>query len=108
MRETRITFPELALIAGTRAAAGAGLALLLADRLSAEQRKGAGWALLLVGALGTIPLAFEILGGQRLVAADESVARAEDESVAKAKMSRMGKRPLPAVASPQRNAFAQN
>ena len=65
MRETRITLPELALIAGTRAAFGAGLGLLLADRLSADQRKAVGWTLLMVGALSTIPLAIEVLGGGR-------------------------------------------
>lgn len=65
MRETRITFPELGLVAGTRAAAGIGIGLLLADRLSPEQRKAAGWALLLVGILSTIPLAFEIIGHSR-------------------------------------------
>jgi hypothetical protein len=66
MRETRITIPELALIAGTRAALGAGIGLLLADRLAADQRKAVGWTLLLIGALSTIPLAFEVLGGNRL------------------------------------------
>jgi hypothetical protein len=66
MRETRITLPELALVAGTRALLGAGLGLLLADRLPADQRKAVGWTLLLFGALTTIPLAFEVLGGARL------------------------------------------
>jgi len=66
MRETRISLPELALVAGTRAALGAGLGLLLADRLSHEQRRAAGWALFLIGALTTVPLAFEVLGGRRL------------------------------------------
>jgi hypothetical protein len=74
MRETRITLPELALVAGTRAAAGAGLGLLLADRLSAEQRRAVGWTLLLIGALSTIPLAFEIIGGHRLSAAENGRA----------------------------------
>src|SRR4051794_21271647 len=55
MRETRITLPELVLVAGTRAALGAGLGLLLADRLSADQRRAVGWTLFLVGALSTIP-----------------------------------------------------
>jgi len=71
MRETRITLPELALIAGTRAALGAGLGLLLADRLPEGQRRAVGWTLLLVGALSTIPLAFEVLGGRRLTALAE-------------------------------------
>src|SRR5437667_12391863 len=70
MKETQITFPELVLIAGTRAAAGAGLGLLLADRLSAEQRRAVGWTLLLVGALTTIPLALEVFGGGRLSSSD--------------------------------------
>jgi hypothetical protein len=70
MRETRITLPELALIAGSRAALGAGLGLLLADRLTEDGRKAVGWTLLLIGALSTVPLAFEVLGGGRLSAQD--------------------------------------
>jgi hypothetical protein len=68
MRETRVSLPELGLIAGTRVALGAGLGLLLANRLSPDQRRAAGWALLLVGAVSTIPLALEVLGGGRLSA----------------------------------------
>src|SRR5262249_43372079 len=68
MRETHVTLPELALIAGTRAALGAGLGLLLADRLPEGQRKAVGWTLVLIGALSTIPLAFEVLGESRLAA----------------------------------------
>jgi hypothetical protein len=68
MRETRITLPELILVAGTRAALGAGLGLLLADRLDADQRRAVGWTLFLVGALTTIPLAFEVFGGNRFAA----------------------------------------
>jgi hypothetical protein len=62
MRETRITVPELILVAGTRAALGAGLGLLLADRLSPDQRRAVGWTLFLVGGLSTIPLALEVFG----------------------------------------------
>jgi hypothetical protein len=62
MKETCITLPELALISGTRAAAGAGLALLLANRLSESQRRAVGWTLLLVGAISTVPLALEVFG----------------------------------------------
>jgi hypothetical protein len=65
MRETRITLPELALIAGTRGMLGAGLGLLLADRLPEGQRKAVGWTLFLVGAITTIPLAFEVLDADR-------------------------------------------
>jgi hypothetical protein len=65
MRETHVTFPELALIAGTRAMLGAGLGLLLADRLPDSQRKAVGWTLLLVGAISTVPLALEVFGDRR-------------------------------------------
>jgi hypothetical protein len=54
--------PELALVAGTRAALGMGLGLLLADRLNDQQRRAVGWTLFVVGALTTIPLAMEVLG----------------------------------------------
>lgn len=62
MRTTQISLPELALIAGTRAIAGAGIGLLLADRLPEKQRKAVGWTLLLVGVAVTVPLAVEVLG----------------------------------------------
>lgn len=64
MRERQVTFPTLALIAGTRMALGVGLGLLLANRLTPEQRRAAGWALVAVGALTTIPLATEVLGAR--------------------------------------------
>jgi len=71
MRETRITLPELMLVAGTRAALGAGLGLLLANRLSEDQRRAVGWTLFLVGALCTVPLGLEVFGGHRLVTSAE-------------------------------------
>ena len=66
MKETQISLPELALVAGTRAALGAGVGLLIANYLSDEERKAAGWTLVAIGLLTTIPLGFEILGGNRL------------------------------------------
>jgi len=62
MKERILTLPDLALIAGTRVALGAGIGLLLADKLQGEHRKGAGWALLAVGVLTTIPLLMKVLG----------------------------------------------
>jgi len=65
MRETTILLPELALIAGTRALLGAGVGLLLAGRLSEDQRRAVGWTLLAVGAATTLPLAYDVLGNSR-------------------------------------------
>jgi len=61
MRTISLPLPELALLIGTRVMAGAGLALLCADKLDREQRKAVGWTLLGVGALTTIPLAASVL-----------------------------------------------
>lgn len=67
MRETHLTIPELGLIGATRAALGAGLALLLGHRLPAADRKTLGWALLLIGAVSTTPLAINVLRKSRSV-----------------------------------------
>lgn len=61
LKERRVTVPELMLIGGTRVALGLGLGLLIKDRLNKDQRKAAGVALLIVGALTTVPLAIEVL-----------------------------------------------
>jgi hypothetical protein len=62
MRKKTLTLPEIGLIAGTRVALGIGIGLLVADKLNRDTRKGAAIALLLVGALSTIPIAVGILG----------------------------------------------
>jgi hypothetical protein len=56
----KVTVPELALIAGTRGMLGAGIGLLAAGRLSNDQRRVVGRVLLTIGAITTIPLAFQI------------------------------------------------
>jgi hypothetical protein len=60
-RKITLPVPELALIALTRAMAGAGLGLLLADELKPKQKRAIGWSLLAVGILSTIPLAANVL-----------------------------------------------
>ncbi len=60
MHESRVTVPEIILLAGTRVALGAGLGFLLAGKLSHDTRKGVGWALLAMGVLTTIPLAISV------------------------------------------------
>lgn len=78
MREFQVTLPELALLVGTRAALGAGIGLLLADCLPPSQRKSVGWTLFAVGAVTTIPLAFEVLGKVRAsTAADDELRHPE-------------------------------
>jgi hypothetical protein len=62
MKKHEVTLPELLLIAGTRAMLGGGVALLLADKIPAEQRKVIGWTLTIIGAATTIPLAVNVLG----------------------------------------------
>ena len=62
MKTVTLTFPELFLLVATRAMLGAGIALLLARRLSDAQRETAGTLLTAIGVLTTVPLAFEVLG----------------------------------------------
>jgi hypothetical protein len=62
VKDIQLTRPELAFIIATRAMIGAGIALLLADRLSAEQRKAVGATLALVGLVTTIPAVWAIFG----------------------------------------------
>ena len=61
LKERKVTIPELMLIGGTRVALGLGIGLLIKDKLNKDQRKAAGLALLIVGAVTTIPLAIEVL-----------------------------------------------
>jgi hypothetical protein len=71
MTKRELTVPEIGLIAGTRVALGVGLGLLLAEKFG-RNRKSAGLALLAVGAVSTIPIAFRVFkkpqAEQKLVA----------------------------------------
>ncbi|MBV9105448.1 MAG: hypothetical protein JO066_10865 [Verrucomicrobia bacterium] len=60
MKRIELSRPELAFIIATRAIVGAGIALLLADRLHVEQRKAVGATLLIVGLVTTIPAVWAI------------------------------------------------
>ena len=60
MKKAELALPEIGLIAGTRVMAGAGIALLLADKLNKDKRKMLGWTLFLIGALSTIPLIIDV------------------------------------------------
>ena len=60
MREDCVSLPELGLIAVTRGMIGFGAGLLVSRRLAHDRRKAVGWALLVTGALSTIPLAVRV------------------------------------------------
>ncbi len=62
MKKHEVTIPQIGLIAGTRAMLGAGIALLLSEKLAPEQRRAIGWTLVAVGALTTLPLALQVFG----------------------------------------------
>jgi hypothetical protein len=64
---TELRLPELAMVVGTRAMLGAGVALLLADKVSVPTRKSLGWALVGIGVLTTVPAAMLVLGRRRKV-----------------------------------------
>jgi len=68
MRERSLTVPEIILVAGTRVATGIGLGLVIGEKLGRDTRKGAGWALLAVGALTSIPLAMEVFSKPEIAA----------------------------------------
>ena len=65
MKKITLPLPELALIVGTRALLGGGIAILLTDNMDRSQRRVLGWTLALVGAVTTIPLAMELLAENR-------------------------------------------
>jgi hypothetical protein len=53
-----LSFPEFGFIVATRAALGAGIGLLAAEKLRSRNRHRLGAALLAIGVLTTIPAAF--------------------------------------------------
>ena len=61
MIERKLSIAEIGLIAGTRVALGAGIGLLLSNRLNKDQRNAAGLALALFGGLTTIPLLISLI-----------------------------------------------
>ena len=62
MKTHPVTLPEMAMVAMTRGMAGAGIGLLLSDRVPSQARRAVGWTLLAVGAATTIPILLSFLG----------------------------------------------
>jgi len=50
----------------TRALLGAGIGLLVAGKLSDQQRRPLGWTLFAIGLATSVPLAIAVLGGARI------------------------------------------
>jgi len=65
MRRTSLPIPVIALIGATRGMLGAGIALLVADRLDPDRRMKVGRILFAIGAVSTIPLAAAVLRARR-------------------------------------------
>lgn len=71
MKRTPLSIPEIALIGGTRGALGAGIGLLLADRLNDDQRRAVGWTLFTIGAITTVPILIQLVSAQRQSSEDD-------------------------------------
>ena len=65
MRDSRVSLPQLALVAVTRGVLGVGLGLLLAGRFGRVRRVRVGRALFAIGALSTLPLAISLFRRRR-------------------------------------------
>jgi hypothetical protein len=59
-KELRMSLPQLGVVAATRGMIGFGAGLLLANKLSRENRKAIGLPLLVAGLASTIPIAFSL------------------------------------------------
>jgi hypothetical protein len=65
MIATELRLPELGLLAGTRGLLGAGVGLLVSDKLSRRRRQQVGWTLVAIGAATTLPLALLVFRRRR-------------------------------------------
>jgi Na+-driven multidrug efflux pump len=65
MSKVVLNFPTFGFVVATRAMIGAGLGLMVSDRLGADRRRKIGATLLAVGAATTIPALFAVFRGQR-------------------------------------------
>ena len=62
MKTFDLPVPAFFFIVGTRALLGAGIGLLVADKLDRKCRRGVGATLVILGALTTIPAAVLLFG----------------------------------------------
>ena len=57
MKERTVTLPAIGLIAATRVVLGMGIGLLISNRFGRHQRRSVGKAMVVAGAISTIPIA---------------------------------------------------
>jgi hypothetical protein len=74
MRQSKLSLPEIALVAGTRGMMGAGIGILLSDYMGKNYKRAIGSALLAIGALSTIPLALDIFRKSEETAKEKAAA----------------------------------
>ena len=74
MKRLDLPAPAFFFIVGTRALLGAGVGLLVADKLGRRQRHRLGATLVGVGALTTIPAALALFAGSRKAPRDVVLA----------------------------------
>jgi hypothetical protein len=65
MKRVDLSLPEFGFVVATRAALGAGVALLATGRTCRQSRRRLGVALLAFGALTTLPAVYLLFGRQR-------------------------------------------
>ena len=78
MKKVDLAFPEFLFIVATRAALGAGAALLATARVSARGRRRLGVALFATGALTTIPALLLVFGRGESPRTPEDAPAADD------------------------------
>ena len=65
MKKLILNIPTFGFVVATRAMIGAGVGLLVSERLPRDRRRAIGAALLAIGAASTVPAVVEILREQR-------------------------------------------
>ena len=65
MKKLMLNIPTLGFVVATRAMIGAGVGLLVSERMPKDRRRAVGAALLAIGAASTVPAIFALLRGRR-------------------------------------------
>jgi hypothetical protein len=65
MKKLVLDFPTFGFVVATRAMIGAGIGLLVSDRLTSDRRRAVGATLLAIGAATTVPALLAVLRGRQ-------------------------------------------